>query len=64
MLFVQAARVALLRQANWPKHSFGWWLEAAAKRMNHNVVAAALANKLTRIPWSVLLFTVAGMNRG
>ena len=49
MLFVQAARVALLRQANWPKHSFGWWLEAAAKRMNHNVVAAALANKLTRI---------------
>jgi transposase len=54
MLFVQAARVVLLRPANWPKHSFGRWLEAAAKRMHHNVVAAALANKLTRIAWSVL----------
>ena len=54
MLFVQAARVVLLRPANWPKHSFGRWLEAAAKRMHHNVVATALANKLTRIAWSVL----------
>jgi transposase len=54
MLFVQAARVVLLRPANWPKHSFGPWLEAATKRMHHNVVAAALANKLTRIAWSVL----------
>jgi transposase len=54
MLFVQAARVVLLRPANWPKHSFGRWLEAAVKRMHHNVVAAALANKLTRIAWSVL----------
>jgi len=54
MLFVQAARVILLRPANWPKHSFGRWLEAAARRMHHNVVATALANKLTRIAWSVL----------
>ncbi len=54
MLFVQAARVVLLRPANWPKHSFGRWLQAAAKRMHHNVVATALANKLTRIAWSVL----------
>ena len=54
MLFVQAARVVLLRPANWPRHSFGRWLEAAAKRMHHNVVATALANKLTRIAWSVL----------
>ena len=53
-LFVQAAGVVLLRAANWPKHSFGQWLDAAAKRMHHNVVAAALANKLTRIAWSVL----------
>jgi transposase len=53
-LFVQAARVVLLRPANWPRHSFGSWLEAAAKRMHHNVVATALANKLTRIAWSVL----------
>ena len=54
MLFVQAARVILLRPANWPKLSFGRWLEAAAKRMHHNVVATALANKLARIAWSVL----------
>jgi transposase len=54
MLFVQAARVVLLRPANWPKHSFGRWLEAAVRRMHHNVVATALANKLTRIAWSVL----------
>ena len=54
MLFVQAARVVLLRPANWPKHSFSRWLETAVKRMRHNVVAAALANKLTRIAWSVL----------
>ena len=26
----------------------------AAKRMHHNVVAAVLANKLTRIAWSAL----------
>ena len=35
---------------------FRLWLEAAAKRMNHNVLAAALANKLTRIAWSVLYY--------
>jgi transposase len=51
--FVQAARVVLLRPANWPKHSFGRSLQAAATRMHHNVVAAALANKLTRIAWRV-----------
>jgi hypothetical protein len=38
MLFMQAARVILLRPANWPKH----------------VLAAALANKLARIAWTVL----------
>jgi hypothetical protein len=34
MLFVQAARVVLLRPANWPKHNFGQWLEAAVRRMS------------------------------
>lgn len=54
MLFMQAARVVLLRPSNWPKHSFGPWLAAAAKRLHHNVLATALANKLARIAWTVL----------
>jgi len=29
-LFMQGARVILLRPANWAKHSFGLWLTAAA----------------------------------
>ena len=30
------------------------WIEAARKRLHHNVLAIALANKLARIAWSVL----------
>jgi transposase len=54
MLFMQAARVILLRPANWPKHGFGAWLVRAAQRLHPNVLAAALANKLARIAWTVL----------
>ena len=54
MLFMQAARVILLRPRNWPKHSFGGWLARAAQRLHPNVLAAALANKLARIAWTVL----------
>ena len=53
-LFMQAARVILLRPASWPKHSFGVWLARAAQRLHPNVLAAALANKLARIAWTVL----------
>ena len=53
-LFIQAARVILLRPASWPKHSFGLWLARAAQRLHRNVLAAALANKLARIVWTVL----------
>ena len=53
-LFMQGARVILLRPANWAKHSFGPWLTAAAKRLHHNVLATALANKLARIAWTIL----------
>ena len=53
-LFMQGARVILLRPANWTKHSFGPWLTAAAQRLHHNVLATALANKLARISWTVL----------
>src|SRR3974390_758246 len=54
MLFMQAARVILLRPANWPKHGFGAWLVRAIQRLHPNVLAAALANKLARIAWTVL----------
>ena len=53
-LFMQAARVILLRRASWPKHGFGIWLARAAQRLHPNVSAAALANKLARIAWTVL----------
>jgi transposase len=53
-LFMQGARVVLLRPVNWAKHSFGLWLTAAARRLHHNVLATALANKLARIAWTVL----------
>jgi len=54
-LFMQGARVILLRPANWAKHSFGPWLKAAAQRLHHNVLATALANKLARIALTVLV---------
>jgi len=53
-LLIQAARALLLWPAKWRQHSFGEWLIAASMRLHHNVLAAALANKLTRIAWSVL----------
>ena len=53
-LFIQAARVVLIWRRKWLGHSFGPWLEAAARRLHQNVLATALANKLTRIAWSVL----------
>ena len=54
MLFMQAARVVLLRPRNWMRNGYGPWLAAAAQRLHHNVLATALANKLARIAWSVL----------
>ena len=49
-LFMQAARVILLRPASWPKHGFGIWLARAAQRLHPNILAAALANKLADRP--------------
>jgi len=43
-----------MRPKNWEKFSFGAWLTEAAKRMHKNELAAALANKLARIAWTVL----------
>jgi transposase len=53
-LFIQAAKVLLMRPQNWEKYSFGTWLTNAAPRMHRNKLATALANKLARIAWSVL----------
>ena len=53
-LFVQAAHVILMRPKNWEKFSYGPWLQQASVRLHKNKLAAALANKLARIAWSVL----------
>jgi transposase len=53
-LFVQAARVVLLKRISWERHGLKSWIEAAAKRLPNNKLAIALANKLARIAWAVL----------
>jgi transposase len=53
-LFIQAAKVLLMRPQNWSRYSFGTWLKGAAERLHKNKLAVALANKLARIAWSVL----------
>jgi transposase len=54
VLFVQAAWVVLIKPKSWERHGLNLWIEAAKKRLHHNVLAIALANKLARIAWAVL----------
>jgi transposase len=54
VLFVQAAWVVLIKIKDWDRYGLKAWIEAAKKRMHHNVLAIALANKLARIAWAVL----------
>jgi len=54
VLFVQAAWVVLVKRKSRECLGLDRWLEAAKKRLHHNVLAIALANKLARIAWSVL----------
>jgi transposase len=54
VLFVQAAWVVLIKPKGWERHGLRRWIEVAKKRLHHNVLAIALANKLARIAWSVL----------
>ena len=56
VLFVQAAWVVLdqAEPSSGNGHGLKPWIEAAKKRLHHNVLAIALANKLARIAWSVL----------
>jgi transposase len=55
-LFVQAAWVVLVKigPKHWERYGLKSWIEAAKKRLHHNVLAIALANKLARVAWSVL----------
>lgn len=53
-LFVQGARSILLH-ADPARHAFGPWLTALRTRVHHNVAVIALANKLARIAWAVLV---------
>ena len=55
-LFVQAAWVVLVKigPKHWDRYGLQSWIEAAKKRLHHNVLAIALANKLARIAWAVL----------
>lgn len=56
MLFVQAAKVIMIRPHRWADFSFGAWLTRAAQRMHRNKLAVALANKLAWMAWSVLRY--------
>jgi len=56
VLFVQVAWVVLIKPKSWERYGLKPWLEAAKKRLHHNVLAIALANKLARIAWSVLAY--------
>jgi transposase len=53
-LFVQAAWVVLVRIKDSDRYGLKAWIDAAKKRLHHNVLAIALANKLARIAWAVL----------
>ncbi len=54
MLFVQAAKVIMMRPHRWEMFSFGPWLTEAVARMPRNKAAVSLANKLARRAWSIL----------
>jgi transposase len=54
VLFVQAAWVVLVRPKSWEHYGLKAWIEAAKRRLHHNVLAIALANKLARIAWALL----------
>jgi transposase len=55
-LFVQAPGRLLVRVGpnHWERYGLKSCIEARKKRLNHNVLAIALANKLDRIVWSGL----------
>ena len=46
--------MVLIKPQSWERHGLKSWIEAHKKRLHHNVLAIALANKLARIAWAVL----------
>ena len=54
-LFVQAAHVVLARRPSAAMRGLWPWIEQASKRLHRNMLAIALANKLARIAWAVLV---------
>ncbi|MEH2539492.1 hypothetical protein V1278_007491 [Bradyrhizobium sp. AZCC 1577] len=50
-LFVQAAWIVLVKigPKHWNRYGLESWIEAARKRLHHNVLMIALANKVARI---------------
>jgi transposase len=54
VLFVQAAWVVLIKPKSWQRHGLKPWLEAAKKRLHHNVLAIALPTSSFALLWSVL----------
>ena len=53
-MFIQAAKVLLMRTQNWERFSFGPWRKQAAPRIHRIKLSTTLANKLAPISWSVL----------
>ena len=52
VLFVQAAWVVLIKPKIWERHGLKPWIEAARKRLHHNVLASEFARRLERPgPW-------------
>lgn len=55
-LFIQAAQVVLAKKPAAAKLALWPWVERASQRLTHrNLLATALANKLARIAWAVLV---------
>jgi hypothetical protein len=55
VVFVQAAWVVLINPKTWERRQgLKQWIIATKKRLHHNVLGIALANKLAGIAWAVL----------
>jgi transposase len=53
-LIARSSHCGLQLHKNWERYGLKSWIEAAKRRLHHNVLAIALANKLARIAWAVL----------